>query len=306
MPIDLDRLPQQSLHDKLYSYILMNNPQAMSVVHNLPVPEKQEGQTCKLCALSYSMRHAARLHNSRVVALYKKHQYTTSLRQIAKQLGSVVGEMYSIESLLGTCQQAGYDAEFYAPNREEEYITQLENLVNQNLAPMVFFDLERTSKNRNGQPMIGTGVNEHAATVVGYYRTKYDETHFIVTQWGFFYDLNGMELALSSFNSLSDSRDEEVFIKMRTRGNVKGRWHDIRDVKNYEQLDLELLSSEGIPVRRSKRLKDNETPLKGKIMVVTGPNARLRAASTMTASTQGFFSNSHQEELSEVAKNVLK
>ena len=98
--------------------------------------------------------------------------------------------MYSVQSLVETCKDAGFESRIYEPINEDAYIEQLISLVNSNHTPIVFFDLDLSWSSRYGFPEIGTGENEHAAVVVGYYKTKWDETRFIVTHWDEYFDFD--------------------------------------------------------------------------------------------------------------------
>lgn len=227
---------------------------------------KQRGENCKLVALTQAIEHAN--NKSKIdfprVPLYKNKSAPASLRQFAKAHGSVVGEMYSLESLVKTSADAGYNVKTFTPFNEDEYIRQLELLINQNLVPIIFYELDITPGERYGYPMIGNGKNEHAGTVVAYYKNDEDETRFIVNTWGKYYDYDGMELALSSF-SLAPKREVETFSKIRLP-NESTWWVLKHKAHIYEGTLLE-----HIPSRTALPMGENDTPLKGKIMVVDEP-----------------------------------
>lgn len=265
--INLNELPGRFLLDKFLHYFKINgdSTKPFHVTRPEVIPSQaQRGETCKLKALADAIEHAACKADAPSVPLYKNKRHPHSLRQTAKAQGSIVGEMYSLESLLTTCQSVGYAATHYAPSNEDEYITQLETLIDENFAPMIFFDVDLEPGQRYGHPHIGTGKNEHAAVVVGYYKNQYDETHFIVAQCGRYFDFDGMELALSSCRSLATQREIETFRKVQDEHGEK-KWY----LKNKAHLFGAVLPR--VPERVSSPMQTKDTPLKGKIMVVTEP-----------------------------------
>ncbi len=155
---------------------------------------------------------------------------------------------------MSVCRTAGFKAEAYAPNHEEDYIKTLITLVDDNQAPIVFFDLDKS----------WDGQNEHAAVVVGYYHNQSGETHFIITQFGLYYDFNGMELARSSLYSLKEQREAETFTKVWNASNSATEWR-LFPQKSISGMVLP------VPERTAKPKAESETALRGKIMVVTGP-----------------------------------
>ena len=230
----------------------------------------QRGENCKLAALSHAIEHATFGSGYTRPPLYKNgNQDKVSLRQIAKRHGSTVGEIYTINQLLSICQDAQYTAEYFAPNNEEDYVSQLKSLVEIGLTPIVFFDANLELGLREGFPKIGDGEDEHAAIVIGCYTNEENDTRFLVTQWGEFFDFDGMELALSSCGSLLEKRHPESFCKVKIQG--KNKWmHEAR-----------IGSREVIAKRTALHPKDDHLPLKGKIMTVIGPKLKERASSSM-------------------------
>jgi hypothetical protein len=226
--------------------------------------ETQRGENCKLVALANAIEHAALITNTQRVPLYKNKSSPVSLRQFAKTYGSMVGEMYSLESLKSTCQAAGFMSKAYAPKSEESYILTIIQLIDDNLAPIIFFDLDNTRGERYGLPRMGDGKNEHAGVVGGYYTNALNETHFIILYWGQYYDIIARELALSSIHSLADRREVETFCKvLDPQGITKWVLFDRRHKFGAVM--------EGVPLRTASPMKPTDTALKGKILVVTNP-----------------------------------
>jgi len=266
--IDFSIVPGETLSIKLLNYIESNadleksrhitDPIVLPVVH-------QRGETCKLVALENSIAHAAHKAKSYYLPLYKDKTHSRSLRQIAKEFGSIVGEVYSLEALVRICETAGYKSETFAPLDEEAYISQLEQLVDKNLAPIVFFDVDVNPGPNIGSPQIADGKNEHATNIVAYYKDHLNKTHFIVTQWENYFDIDGMELARSSFNSLVAKREIEKFVKVLTPSGST-----LWELKEFANEFGEIM--EDIAERTSLPMTDADTPLRGKILVVTGPN----------------------------------
>lgn len=231
------------------------SPEVLGIAH-------QRGENCKLTALSEVLVHAAHKAKRPCLPLYKDGKNPVSLRELAKRHGSVVGEMYSVQSLVETAKDAGFLLSVYSYTNEDEYIQCLMRLVDRNLPPMVFFDMEK-SDDRYGLPYIGDGSNEHAAVVVGYYKNCFDDPHFIVTFWNEFFDIDGMELALSACHSLAERRKPETFKKVILEG--ESCW-----VLRDDEIDSDHIILAGIPERSAPEVKTFDEPLKGKIMAVTG------------------------------------
>ncbi|MDI1351736.1 MAG: hypothetical protein PSV35_03050 [bacterium] len=270
MLIRLSQLKGEKLLHKLLNYFKLKESKKFHITIPEVMPtEDQRGETCKLKALSEAIQHTALQYKSSQLPIYKgrNNKYSKSLRQLAKELGSVQGEVYSLEMLQAICSRSGYESEVYSPFNPDEYIRQLEMLIDANLAPMVFYDL-CLDQDRFGLPTIGDGKNEHAGVILGYYKNECDETHFIVSQWNNCWDFDGMELALSAYHSLTDKREVESFSKV---------WR--HDTKNTSWVLSTRLSSSfyqvlPVPSRTSQAMNDTDTPLKGQIMVVTKPRPR--------------------------------
>lgn len=237
----------------------MTNPVAIS-------QELQRGETCKLLSLSTAMGQVAGHHGVFFPPLYKgKRSAGPSLREIAKGHGSKVGEMYSVQSLVETCKDAGFESRIYEPTNEDQYIEQLISSVNDNHTPIVFFDMNSSWSLRYGLPQIGTGENEHAAVVVGYYKTEWDETRFIVTHSNKYFDFDAKELALSACYSLTEMREAETFVKVRSQEGIT-QW--ILKEKSL-RLGETLVATAG--ERRVTETSGAEDSLQSKILVVTKP-----------------------------------
>ncbi|WP_133131340.1 hypothetical protein [Legionella yabuuchiae] len=300
MPIiDLARLPGKSLLHKLLNYLKEVDADFRKGFH-ITIPEvfpaeRQRGETCKLKALADAMQQASCRFNCYRPPLYKEKQRdVVSLRQIAKRLGSVVGEVYSAEMLQRICEEAGFVGEFYNPYNEDEWIETVCLLIDKNLAPIIFYDVDTSPTERKGYARIGDGKNEHAATVVGYYRTELDETRFILTLWGDYYDMDAMELALSSCYALADRREPETFIKVHLDGET--RWKLVRSFNpNGEEQVLH-----DVLLRKAPEMPSNATPLKGKIFTITGlkrlPSLPLTSFFSSTSKAPILVEDKKEEE----------
>lgn len=285
--IDLSSLTGTDLTEKLLTYVrdFADIEKKFHLITPVPLPGvPQRGETCKLKALAIAIEYAAQKAGRLTsIPLYKSRSQSISLRQLAKMHGSAVGEMYSLETLIATCHDAGFIAESYAPYNEDDYISQLEELLDKHLTPMIFFDINLTPGEREGFPQIAEGSNEHAAMVVGYYKNKYDETHFIVTFWNNYYDFDGMELALSACYSLAKKRKPETFCKVRDDSGITS-WHLPENIHKHGRL------LEYTPMRTASPQKDSDTPLKGKILVVTSPLPQISVKMPpLTSHDKSFF-----------------
>lgn len=262
--IHLNELSGQSLLHKLLNYFKQHADlkRTFHIVTPAVLPsEPQYGETCKLKALSDAMQHAAHLYRAPKISLYKHGKFGPSLRAIAKKNGSAVGEVYSLNMLEKICSDAGFESSSYATLNQDEYILQLEKLINKNKVPIVFFDMDLSEK-RRGLPYIGQGENEHAAVVVAYYKNDADETRFIMSFWNQYYDFDGMELALSACHSLKDKRSAEVFAKVWNEDIPKTYWY-LSSRPLFEN-EYHFTTKHRI----APEMKASDIPLRGKIMVV--------------------------------------
>lgn len=266
--IDLTIYKGQSLSAKLTTYIEAHRDKTKKSGLIQPfykIGATQFGQICKLKALNDAMNIYCSKYYGDCTPLHKYGVFSNSLRQMAKKNGSVVGEVYSIEMLRKIIQDAGFVSTAFSTTNVDEYIEVLQNYLDINQSSIVFFDLDQ-SYERHGFPYIGDGKNEHACTVIGYYKTHCDETRFIISQWDKYYDFNGMELALSACHSLSDNRKVETFSKRR----------DIQSKKTYWQLTSiecspdESVSIPHVPLRTALPMKAGEHSLKGTIVSIIG------------------------------------
>jgi hypothetical protein len=299
--IDLSELSGKNNTHKLLDYF--KKTADLKQKFRLITPEiipaaEQRGENCKLKALADAMAYTALKCKTNSLPLYKAKKYSSSLRELAKKNGSVVGEVYSIEMLRKTCSDAGFESEMHTPETPDDYIKTLEKLVDANQAPMVFFDMDRSDE-RYGLPYMGDGSNEHATVVVGYYKIK-DQTHFIVNQWGVYYDFNGMELALSSFTSLKDKRTVETFNKYYDTSNDNTKWLTT-NTSPWVYIKLG-----DVPARTAKAMKDTDTPLKGKIVVVTRPHAHDNPLVKMGVFDSSAESKTEQKADGKVEKKAIK
>lgn len=290
--IDLLSLEGITVFDKLLNYYRIYAD--LSKKHHITSPdilpvEPQRGQTCKLKALADAMGHTSFKYKQPLKFLYKERTYPHSLRELAKKHGSVVGEVYCIEMLHKICADAGFESKVYEPFNEDAYILQLQELIDNNLAPIVFFDMD-LSDERRGLPYIGDGKNEHASVVVGYYKNQCDETRFIVTQWNCYYDFDGMELALSTRHSLKEQRKPETFCKTYNETIAQTEWRLDSEI-NAPEISLLV----GTPKRTALAMHDTDTALKGKIFVLTQPRPILGSAQS------GFFPQQPKEKNMEEA-----
>ena len=228
------------------------------------IDQVQRGETCKLAALATGIKHTACKNYTSYSLLYKDRFFSSSLRQIAKTHGSKVGEMYSVNSILQTSFSAGYLSMAYAPTDPSEYANLLVNLIHNNTAPIVFFDMDPTPGENYGCPYLGDGRNEHAAVIAAYYYDQSGSLRFITTQWGSYFDIGASDLAISSFVSLVDKREPETFVKI-DGGNDKTLWclksRAIREGATILP----------VPERTASDMQPGDIPLKGKVIVVSMP-----------------------------------
>lgn len=234
------------------------------IVPTVTASAAQRGQNCKLVALANAIEHAANKAKVPHLPLYKNKRHTLSLRQLAKTYGgSKVGEMYSLESMITTSRCAGFEAVAYTAFNEDDYISQLKAYVDENQVPIVFYDAD-LSDDRYGFPHIGDGKNEHAVIVVAYYYNKDHKIRFIVNSWGYFFDFDGLELAVSACHSLVDKREPETFRKCQALDGMN-KWLLFNDIPTNA------IPIADLPLRTADSIGSSDRSLKGKIMIIAGP-----------------------------------
>jgi len=227
----------------------------------------QVGETCKLKALHEVMTHFTnKERHPSIVPLYedmtKKPSPSpfSSLFSIARDEGSQVGEMYSMESLERLCNTMDFDSEAIFPHTTDEYVSILRQKIDNQMLSIVFFDVDCTEGARFALPRIGDGGNEHAVILIGYYFNEWDETQFIAYCWDDYYIYDGMELALSAF-SLPKQHPPEVFFNDSVNPY---RWS-----KLDEKTILQLGAKNAVFIcQKSREVVDSETSLKGGILSV--------------------------------------
>lgn len=258
----MPQIPIQQLSSYVSSKAYQQKYKLISPIVNHGI--EQKGETCKLVALHYCMLLSALASGKKVPELYENF-LNPSLLEFAINSDSAVGELYSTEAFQHIVKQTSFECHMPQPFNEDQYITEIENLINANKSTIVFFDVNIKDKDRYGYPQIGDGENEHSGVIVGYYRTAYDETHFIVHSWGGFYDFNGTELALSSFQLQSQRKGEEFIAIPQKDGEIywQSRQFYPDHAKYYTQKGWTHF------FKKAKDMPEDNTPLKGQVIYLT-------------------------------------
>ena len=248
------------------------NPKGQKLFRMLepaPLALKQRGQTCKLNALSMVLNWLHQpankikpwpvLKNKSSADANERSDY--SLRKLAKKYNSQVGEIYSIKTLAAIAHDCGYADTAVIDVDDKNYVNTVINLINENKAPIVFFDV-----NFDYEPDNLQSAREHAAVTIGYFRHKTEgKMCFILAQWGNYFWEKADAIAESA-NQLSTCREPETFYKY---GNI---W--------YEQAALmkknpELFVQPADKTRKALPLPETDGGLKSKIFVVNKPSNSL-------------------------------
>lgn len=203
-------------------------------VEPLPEPLTQHGHTCKIYALSLCMTwlYKKSLPRYPQPLAARKRDLTvkplTSLRSLAKKMGSKVGEIYSIHTLVQLAQSQGFSNTHILKSSPENYIKDICACIDQGKAPIIFFDVNKVT----GLPTEEASKNEHAALITGYFEDIHKELFFHVSHWGKFWIFNAAELMRSADNLLED-RTPETFYK------VDRAWRAPGDRLDHQTCDLQ-------------------------------------------------------------------
>lgn len=195
---------------------------------------KQTGWTCQLYAIEGVLEwlYSKHLIKSSPLPARKRdgENASCSLRQLAKEkFHSTTGEMNSIEDILNLANEnPEIVASALGCRSEEEYSNILVNMVDYNLAAIVFFEVDPPT----GQPQSGTFENDHAAIVVGYQRDKDGQLQFVLSQWQKEYLVPARDLFQSSNQDAKSRAEIPTFVKVRTRSE-KTAWYPSSHIGAY-------------------------------------------------------------------------
>ncbi|WP_420324233.1 hypothetical protein, partial [Legionella shakespearei] len=214
----------QNLNELIFQ--LKSEGYASKVLDLLPPGFKQKGQTCKLYALSsglhFRYQSDPRLNplppyptkfNIRLGHFIENHDKFTSLRQQAKQSGSVVGEVYDVRDLIQLARSNGFKG-VYAKHYDsrETYSKALITAIEQQQAVNIFYDVDP----KTGQPVRTNSQTEHSAMVVGYAVMPDKPVMIILLTWDHYVAVSVDELYESTIQ-LQQTRAPEVFVKFPGR-----------------------------------------------------------------------------------------
>ncbi len=251
----------------------------------------QRGESCKLKALYEAVSHSALVDGVTPIPLYKSGTHGASIRQAAKKVGSRVGEIYSLHQLTALAKHLAFPSVTYKAFNEDDYLAHLTALIDIGQPAVVFYEVDRDMRSGHyAHPAISKGEeNEHAILVVGYYRTAFDEVKLIVKNWDEYYEVDGMEMALSSLN-LPDTRTHETFGKV-----YYGRTSEWTLLSRVEKERPELC--EHIKVRKAFPISKSHVALRGHLFCIPSSRTADHVETLLSNSnTKGMVDEKEEEE----------
>lgn len=265
------------LYDKLHELLRTLKEQNFLIKLLDPIPPgfKQRGQICKLVALSAGLhwlyqKQTALDNDSLQLPPYptkqaireehdpKDYSKFKSLREQAKDLHSVVGEIYNIKQLMQLGKINGYhDLHYCSFDSVDAYTKALTNAVDQDVAANVYYDVNM----EDGLPVNNKSKAEHAALVLGYaLSSNLKETKIILLTWDHYVAVDARALYFSSAQ-LETRRTPETFFKL-----PQGMWKNVGPShKKYTDAVY----------REARAPSDDAISLRGAILFLNQPIAKL-------------------------------
>lgn len=244
------------MHNPAYGY------QRPSTSIKLPKIANQYGHTCKPTALANLDHYFADLHKVQNIPLYKNskgiyenqlNNYAdnsapaTSIRKIAKQHGSVQGEVLQSDQLREIAQDMGYSTKSLSPANTEEFTHHVASELQKGHPLLVCFSVSKGEENVPlGFPKIFSsddGKKEHAGLI-----TEFNARNNTVSiaHWGNTYQNIPIDFLYRSMNTLPDTRKQEIYKKtgssldqIRARNKFKYDLVDKNEVKNSRSNTLQ-------------------------------------------------------------------
>lgn len=221
----------------------------------------QVGQTCKLHALANALLcYPASFEGNTPPTTRKADNKSIypSLRKQAKELGSVVGEVYNPELILTLAKQNKMvGSRLFEAKTKKEYIQQVINGIEENRPTITYFDVDPKDL-RSARVTYQKSHFEHSAVIYGHcsYQGK---RLFILAQWGKFYAVPAKEIAKSNFQ-LAPHQCEE-FIKMQANPlfSKKESWQELsllREALSTHWL-IKAIAGDPVPEERLEEMMAN-------------------------------------------------
>jgi hypothetical protein len=188
----------------------------------LPPGFKQKGQTCKLNALSAGLHlryqsdpttnpippYPAKFHIRKQHYIDNHHKFK-SLRQQAKQLGSVAGEVYDVRDIIELARLNGFSGVYVKHyDSRKSYKEALISALDQQQAINIYYDVDP----KTGLPVRTNSKTEHGAIAIGYALMPDKPTLIVLSTWDQYVAVNVDELYQSTIQ-LQPQRRPEVFVK---------------------------------------------------------------------------------------------
>jgi hypothetical protein len=172
----------------LYEYILSPEVNASKsyILSKPPIARAQRGPTCGEASLETALRLGypernippARKHALKPTEAEKREcKEKTSLRQVAKQYGSVIGEIFDIHCLEKTAKHFGFNECSVIKEDKDSYIKSLVTAIQGKHTVILPID------ESDGFPGDMKGMETHYALAWGFI-FKNNQYHFLVTHWG--------------------------------------------------------------------------------------------------------------------------
>ena len=206
--------------------------------------QSQRGYDCKIIVIGAVLNYLHKKNKIKTPPLparfrsvprkNKQPEKISSLRQLAKQISvSEVPEAIDNPAILAKIARAHPEvaADYAHCPEEADYINNLIFALNNGLAPIVFFDVNTSTR----QPRLAKGECEHAAVVIGW-QVQGGRVKLTLAQWRGETLVDGTELFNSS-NQLRQERKGEEYYKYPERVDGCGRgWIPKPDIDKYGYL----------------------------------------------------------------------
>ncbi len=200
-------------------------------------PVQQTGSNCKTVAITAIDQHYALKLGYSPIPLHKRYDGAPllSMRQIAKELGSLQGELLEIGIIIDMLKHIGYDPQIL----ECKDVTTFRKHITESLQndhPLITFFAVETSGTLYGLPTDYNGTNEHAATIKGYDSNTDKVT---IMHWGQYFTCPLVELYQST-QSLPEQREKEFYKSVKSENLVRKyqiltKEEDIKDTYSKKQ-----------------------------------------------------------------------
>lgn len=258
-------------------------------------PVKQVGMICKLVAVAAIDKYYAKKFNFSPIPLYKDHgSHPVSIRQIAKNGGSLQGEVLEIGRLQKVFSELGYDTELIDFQSDPAILNEKirDNLLAGNV-PISFFAVDCDT----GLPGdVFDGINEHCAIISG----CNGEENIQITHWDKHYRTSIEEFYTSSL-ALPRSRDVEYYEPTFNVGSLG------KGTKKYNMITEQTLMDSNRPFVRFSITPEENTGFQGKLLIVKKPDiTKIKACRALLYNAENLAKHKDRRKAFQQSHNIKK